>query len=207
MTSLIQKAHFVVDLALEHGEPSVSPMKLQKLLYYVYAWGLVNDKVLVEGSFCKWTYGPVQKEVWEHFNNLGFKGASAKIPGGISENPFGSDVDIADLVVGSYAPFSAITLSTMTHKEDPWRKTADNDRISPAVIKEYYSKLPFAKNFPVSDGPYYPVTGGTYNAFTMDMSAEEAAYFGVYKSFMEYKRYLDRARGEISSALTSGLLG
>lgn len=38
----------------------ISPMKLQKLMYYLKVWGLVVGTPLVASAFQKWTYGPVE---------------------------------------------------------------------------------------------------------------------------------------------------
>lgn len=58
---------------------SVTPKKLQKLLYYLYAWGLVflnedlddlNDKVF-SGKFEAWVHGPVNRDIYEKYRSYG----------------------------------------------------------------------------------------------------------------------------------------
>ncbi len=65
---------------------SVTPKKLQKLLYYLYAWGLVflnediddlSDKVF-SGEFEAWVHGPVNRDVYERYKPYG--GNLIKIP-------------------------------------------------------------------------------------------------------------------------------
>ena len=46
----------------------VSPLKLQKLLYYSQLWFFVkNDKRLFDDRIQAWIYGPVVYDVWANF--------------------------------------------------------------------------------------------------------------------------------------------
>ena len=63
---------YIIGRAQAYGD--VTPMKLQKILYYVKAWSLVDGHPLVHADFEKWDYGPVNRQLWKQFNG------SAPIP-------------------------------------------------------------------------------------------------------------------------------
>lgn len=183
---------------------NISHLKLQKLLYYLKVWGIVSGEELVEGNFVKWKYGPVNKEVWTAFK----KYKEQIIPKNIGCDPvFTEDQKkFVDFVLECYNPYDALTLSSMTHAEDPWNSTAPDCVISEKSIEEYYSDLFFAKNFPVDPSkPFYPVQTNMYHAYILDMSKEEAQQYTVYPSFEAYKKQVEEAEkqsAEILSKLT-----
>ena len=52
-------AHIVTYYVNQKGD-TISPKKLQKLLFYVEAWNLVHLKIpLIEEDFEAWVHGPV----------------------------------------------------------------------------------------------------------------------------------------------------
>lgn len=47
----------------------ITPLKLQKLLYYLKVWGIVSGKELLEsGQFKAWKNGPVNSYVYHQYN-------------------------------------------------------------------------------------------------------------------------------------------
>ena len=48
----------------------ITPMKLQKPLYYSYAWQLVIGKKFFSASFEAWPYGPVDKEIYHTYKHF-----------------------------------------------------------------------------------------------------------------------------------------
>lgn len=66
-------ANFVVDLALKNDTP-VSNLHLQKILYYLQAFYLVQTDgmtPIIDASFSRWPFGPVIKEVYYSYNQFG----------------------------------------------------------------------------------------------------------------------------------------
>lgn len=194
----VDLAYYVIDKCRD-----VTPLKLQKLMYYLKVWGVVSQDDVIDGDFEKWRFGPVNAEVYNEFKKYG----SGAIPKSLlfkkktpeDKKPF------IDFVLECYDPFDALTLSSMTHAEDPWQETPYEQVISEKSIKQYYSTLPFAKNFPYfPNKPFYPVQTNMYHAFIMDMSKDEAAKLTVYPSFAFYKEQVKEAQKQ-SSALLSKL--
>lgn len=186
-------AQYIVNECQQYGQ--ITPLKLQKLLYYIKAWGEVAGKKLLKAPFKKWDYGPVNPEVYHAYKEYGRKPIPfMKVP----KNPTGKEKKLIDFISTCYAQFNAVTLSAMTHEEKPWQETPKDKVISVRLMKEFYRKQPFAGNFPFDPdrGPFYPVDSDSSHAFTMDMSEEEAEQVKTYSSYRSYLEHIQKASGE-----------
>jgi uncharacterized phage-associated protein len=170
----------------------VTPLKAQKLLYYVKAWGLVDGyETLVEGEFEKWRHGPVNPEVYRAFREYG----AGRIPFMASApEPDAATQRVVDFVAGAYSLLPAVALSSLTHQEAPWKEAQPNAVIEPEAMRSFYSHHPFAQNAPFSDydKPFMPVESDLSKAFTLDMSQAEAKASRTYASYHEYLEQVDR---------------
>ena len=173
-----------------HVPGGVTPLKVQKLLYYVKAWSLVDGHDLVDGRFVKMTHGPVNWDVYHHFKGHG-SAPLQPVTLGPSQTPTGDAKAFTDFIGNSYARFPAVVLSKMTHDEEPWRTTPMRKVISKRKMQAYYAAQPFAQNLPFDPvgKPYIPVQSDMGRAFTLDMSPADAQRASVYAS---YQDYLDR---------------
>lgn len=178
---------------------AVTPLKLQKLLFYVKSWGLVAGRNVVPGAFEKWKHGPVCREVYDHYKQFGR-----------SHVPVGPDIawldgdDAAHLkfVVQAYGRFSAIELSSMTHRERPWKAAQMNAVISDESILAYYSAQPFADNFPLGSRTFVRLpVGDAEAAFSMDMDDEAAARYRTVDDLDAYIRRLKSEEVEVEKAI------
>jgi len=177
-------------------EGGITPLKLQKLLYYTKAWGLVSGGLNVVGQFKAWKNGPVNGDIYHEFKEYGDQPIPKHEAGPVSSNK----KELIDFVLESYAHFDAITLSSMTHQEDPWKEAAQNEVISDQAIKGFYSQQPFANNFPISeDKPYYPVYTDFMHSFTFDFEEGDKAKEIVFDSFEEYKQMMKDSKEELAN--------
>lgn len=66
-------ANSLLKLARQEGEDeAITPMKLQKLVYFAYAWNLyIHGDRLTQERFHRWTYGPVIETLWSEFRDYG----------------------------------------------------------------------------------------------------------------------------------------
>lgn len=117
----------------------LTPLKLQKILYYIASTYFKETGTRLFGEdIQKWQYGPVVKEVYHEFKGFGFHhiskpkasltmgdGSTFKIsrkeydPSELSSNE--GFADIADKVISTYAPWKAFDLVERTHAEDAWK--------------------------------------------------------------------------------------
>lgn len=175
----------------------ITPMKLQKLAYYTKVWTLVAGKPIVNAEFYKWEFGPVNLDIYHMYKELG----GSVIPSTPVVKPKMSESQgtLCAFILDNYINYSAFALSTMTHNEDPWVKTAKNAIIDDTQILDFYSKLPFAKNFQKSalqKGSFHLLQDNAWHSFTLDMTPNEATAFESYPSFDEYVKQSKNAEND-----------
>ena len=106
----------------------ITPKKLQKLMYYAYAWGLVflnetqeelNNK-LFEAEFQAWVHGPVIPKIYSQYRNFGYSPIALQ---DASMPKISDDValDVLNQVWDVYSQYDANQLESLTHDEAPWR--------------------------------------------------------------------------------------
>lgn len=108
----------------------VSPMKLQKLMYFVSCEYLkATDSDLLSENFGVWQYGPVLPTVYDEFKSFG-SSSITKYAKDASGNSFAIDESTAphlksaiDRVWSTFKNFDGISLSQITHKDGSgWSK-------------------------------------------------------------------------------------
>ncbi|WP_017325837.1 Panacea domain-containing protein [Synechococcus sp. PCC 7336] len=99
----------------------ISPLKLQKLLYYAQAWSLVfRNNILFLDRIEAWVHGPVIPTVYHKCKP--FYDQAIPIDSFPSESTWLSDeLEILDEVWNTYGHQSGQFLVELTHAEFPWR--------------------------------------------------------------------------------------
>lgn len=124
-------ANFFLDLAKARGD-KISPMKLQKLVYYAHGWFAgYTGKPLINESVEAWQYGPVIPSLYREFKCFGSGeiGAKACAMEGFEfvEVPSPEDEGMRKFLTSvweSYGKYTGIALSEMTHAAgSPWDET------------------------------------------------------------------------------------
>jgi len=170
-------------------QDEMTHLKLQKLVYYLKVWSVVdNHPDLITGDFVKWKLGPVNVNIWEKYKSFGKK----PIPHETCPDNYLStyEKDFVDFILENYAPINAYSLSAMTHSEDPWKKTPDNQVIKENAMKQYYSGTLFARNFPLdlNNKPFYPLYYDSHAAFYLDIPKKDQEKFLVFDNYIHYKK-------------------
>jgi uncharacterized phage-associated protein len=139
-------AHDVAAYILKwHG--SMTAMKLQKLVYYSQAWGLVWDEApLFSERIEAWANGPVVRELYDVHRGQ-FRVTENRLGNPCALSP--EEVETVKAVIGFYGKLSSQQLSDLTHREEPWRQARHGlepgergDReITHEAMVEYYSSL------------------------------------------------------------------
>ena len=127
----------------------ISPLKLQKLLYYCQAWHLTiyNDPLFAE-NIEAWAHGPVVPSQYSRFayilrnEQIKPKSINLEVPVFSSETQ-----ELLIEVLETYGEHSANYLENLTHKEKPWLIARGNvpvyerssNVISHKSIIDYYS--------------------------------------------------------------------
>ena len=144
-------ANYFLDLAERDGK-SLTPMKLQKLVYFAHGWylALTEGKPLVDEHPEAWEYGPVFPSLYHAFKRFGGGAISGRasdvrietnpatgrrttfrfVTPTLDEDPDPSSRDFSKGVVRRvwevYGPWSGLQLSQLTHLSDgPWYATRE----------------------------------------------------------------------------------
>lgn len=130
---------------------TISPLKLQKLIYYAQAWHATrhNGQKMFKEDIEAWVHGPVVPLIYNDYRHYGYNNITKniqEIPECIENNP---DVKTTlDVVWSLYNKFDAKTLEKMTHSEEPWKSArgsipsyqSSNNIISIDSMMEYYQQ-------------------------------------------------------------------
>lgn len=150
----------------------ITNKKLQKLLYYIKAWGVVYfADGIIGDQFEAWVHGPVCPSVYAEFKPFGYMPLSIDYHGTSSseyirvfmaENASsqqGRDMmDLVDAVFLRYAVHSSLKLEQITHSEEPWieaRKGLAPLEKGHAIIKESTMKRFYGAKVEDNDEEYY----------------------------------------------------
>lgn len=159
-----QVANAFLDIAKSESK-SLSPLKLQKLVYIAHGWSLaIYEEPLVGDEFPEaWQYGPVFPSIYHEFKSFGRGSVDAKAreleksgSGFLDFNTFVPEIPVSDqrtwdflkTVWQKYGHFSGLALSDATHRADtPWSIVwnesdgARNADIKNDLIRNHYLSL------------------------------------------------------------------
>jgi uncharacterized phage-associated protein len=151
-------ANFFIQKLNEKGL-DVSPMKLQKLVYFAHGWHLaLSGDPLIAESVQAWQYGPVVESLYHDVKHWGSDTIRQPIAETVFDNgvlrlviPSVSDTQklhLLDQIALIYGEFDALQLSNMTHMPDtPWaaiksqfanQLNQHSVTIPDALVREYF---------------------------------------------------------------------
>ncbi|MBN6075760.1 DUF4065 domain-containing protein [Aggregatibacter actinomycetemcomitans] len=125
--SAMQVANAFIQKAQEGKITALTPMKLQKLMFFAQSWYIKSFRArLIDDNFMRWPYGPVIPSIYYEFKENG--GDEIKSPAKDAFNtPFSSlleqrDDNFLEEIVRVYGGLNGWTLSDMTHQQGTaWR--------------------------------------------------------------------------------------
>ncbi|ABM57090.1 Panacea domain-containing protein [Verminephrobacter eiseniae] len=123
-------ANAFVQKAGQGAIPNLTPMKLQKLLYFTQAWHLkVRGFPLLDDHFARWKHGPVIPAVYHEFRAYGHRPITRKATTlAMSDDDYAVKIPMVpladrdtwgliDAIIDRYGAVDAQELSRMTHLE------------------------------------------------------------------------------------------
>ena len=142
----------------------VTPLTLQKLLYYIQGnYAAIYDKPLFDAPCEAWVHGPVYRNVYNLFRDFKYNPIDDDrfVPLKESALPLTPEAkEVVDRVLDTFDMYSGKVLESITHKEVPWldaRKGFLPDETSHAEIsldamKAYFKKVDEKYNIRTEDG-------------------------------------------------------
>ena len=144
----------IANFFLNKRNHDIDNLKLNKLVFISYGWGLAYNMELFDEPIQAWEFGPVIPSIYHEFKKYGPKKITSKsiifdFLNNKNIKPIVKDRDVEGLlnsVYRGYGHFSSIDLVNITHKKgSPWEQTYQEDNYNLPItrnsIKEYYSKL------------------------------------------------------------------
>lgn len=120
--SAMQVANAFIKKAKDGKIAGLTPMKLQKLMFFAQSWYLRMYRTrLINDEFVRWKHGPVIQSVYYEFASNG-----GNVIKDFAKNSLGQDVafelnqfddQFLDRIIATYGAFSGWQLSEMTHTE------------------------------------------------------------------------------------------
>ncbi len=137
---------FINQVDREAGE-TVTPLALQKLVYFAQAWHLANKgEPLFPEDFQAWAHGPVIRSLFDRFKHLSWEA----IPPVAEARPIkGETRRFLRMVYDKYGGFGAKKLEKMTHVNGgPWSRVrgdlapeARSEKVIPKqLMRDFYGK-------------------------------------------------------------------
>ena len=112
-------ANFFLKIVDRDAGSTITPLKLQKILYYAQGYHLAMfDIELFEEDFQAWAHGPANLEIYNEYKEYGYSAIDA--PKG--DVPLLDDglIDFLYRIWNTYGIFDGKYLEQLTHQETPW---------------------------------------------------------------------------------------
>lgn len=145
MADVKDVAKYFINLSVESTPYAITPLKLQKLIYYAQGFHLMEYGVpLFNDNLQAWVHGPVVRRIYELYRRYGYH----TIPSEPFDNahfitgePLLTEEELGTInrVWGLFGNLDGKTLEELTHQEDPWIATDINDNINNDLIEEYFN--------------------------------------------------------------------
>ena len=141
MLSARDVACYFLSLVDANEGESISPLKLQKLVYYAQGFHLaMTGKPLFPEQIEAWRYGPVVPALYKEFKEHKDEAIPA-VEGFDPDKIFTPEQrKLLDDVYETYGQFSAWKLRDMTHEEAPWKDADESGGgvISNPAMREFF---------------------------------------------------------------------
>ncbi len=141
----------------QEDSKGLDALKLQKLLYYTKAWGLVFNKgeEIFPDEFQAWIHGPANPKVYQTFKGFDFKAPHPEYAD-INFDTFSpKEKEVLDMIWNIYGKFDGKYLELLTHEEEPWlnaRQDLDADSASQNVISGESMRTFYERRFKETSG-------------------------------------------------------
>lgn len=142
----------------------VTPLTLQKLLYYIQGnYAAIYDKPLFDAPCEAWVHGPVYRNVYNLFRDFKYNPIDDDrfVPLKESALPLTPEAkEVVDRVLDTFGMYSGKVLESITHKEVPWLDArrgflpdeTSHAEISLDAMKAYFKKVDEKYNIRTEDG-------------------------------------------------------
>lgn len=140
MANVIDVAKYFISLSQESSKYAITPLKLQKLIYYAQGFYLKGNKdPLFNDDLLAWDHGPVNREVYDEYKKYKYHPIpkeSFDYNGKLTEK----EKIAIDEAWREFGDLGGKALEELTHQEDPWLFTAKDKVIKIEMIRVYFKE-------------------------------------------------------------------
>ena len=128
----------------------VTPLALQKLLYYVQSFYYVFTGRFIFKEDCEaWVHGPVYRKVYDRYKKFGYEPIDSEILGVSTIKLNDVEISVIESIIKFYSCYSGKVLEQMTHNEKPWILTrvgisnmdSCSKIIEKGLISQYFTEI------------------------------------------------------------------
>ena len=145
MVDILAAARYLIFLSYGRKRYSLTPLKLQKLLYLSQGWSYVWDNSPVfKDDFCAWKYGPANETVYEAFKKYG-RSEIPEIEGcdSIVDKNIKTTLEV---IWAEYGKIKSYDLVKLTQSQFPWENAHSKKiRITNNNIQAYFQSTFFMR--------------------------------------------------------------
>ena len=127
--SAVSVANSIIKLAKDKGINDLTPMKIQKLMYFAQFFYLKNfeDGILIDDNFVRWRFGPVIPSLYYQLKNYGSNPVDDYIRQlspdyeaivYMMSKKDSTSWDFLDQVFNTFGHLDGIALSALTHRKN-----------------------------------------------------------------------------------------
>lgn len=138
--SAVSVANSIIKLAKEKGINDLTPMKIQKLMYFAQFFYLKNfeDGILIDDNFVRWRFGPVIPSLYYQLKNYGSNPVDDYIRQlspdyeaivYMMSKKDSTSWNFLDQVFDTFGHLDGIALSTLTHRDNSSWSNGDIDTV------------------------------------------------------------------------------
>lgn len=140
MAEVRDVAKYFLSLSQESTPYAITPLKLQKLVYYAQGFHLRdNGETLFDNDLLAWDHGPVVRLLFDDYRKYGYFTIPSE-PFECQNNELSEDeMRTINSVWERFGHLDGKYLEELTHQEDPWLYTQRNNRIDVDLIREYFT--------------------------------------------------------------------
>lgn len=142
MANVYDVANFFLSIQRDDEEKDITPMKLQKLVYFAQGYSLaLLDHPLFPEQMEAWRHGPVCPALYQKYRPCGGNVIQAADTTDTRAAFTQSEFELLMDVYNQYGQYSASALRNMSHETAPWRAVFSPDAknvITFDAMKEYF---------------------------------------------------------------------
>lgn len=112
-------ADYFLCIVDRESENLITPLKLQKILYYAQGYHLaIYDRELFPEDFQAWAHGPVNEKIYNKYKDWGYQ--CIPKPNNTLKEFDEELIDFLNDIWATFGIYDGKYLEEQTHKEEPW---------------------------------------------------------------------------------------